>query len=417
MNSTFDRLKYIKVDVHTVDVLIYFICFFFFIRPDYMSGIDIIAKTWGFLEAISVAFVLYFVYRYREFKNLGLWLLIGVYFWLWISTMLNGGTFESYYDDIRRCLIAMFVTYYGMKYDEERFLKVALMIVVFYTLANLGVMIIHPSGIRMGNAAGVNGIGEKFFLFGKNTAIKTTGLGVFLMAYYQLRYEGGIGLKSIILSGVVLVESLISGSGTSTIVSIILLAFLFLGVDRMPAFFNAVSGWILNIAFFFVIIVFQALSRFEYFIVDVMHKDMSFTGRMPLWLGGLLLISGSPIIGYGSEPRTVAAAKLGVNNDSMHNFIIDYMYQGGLVMIVLWTIFILYLAIVIAKMKDVLIKRLFGLFSFAMMIVWISEPFSRGRMVTMIILFSLMFTAAGVNVPSSVTKEKKIKLYRGKKKF
>ena len=69
----------------------------------------------------------------------------------------------------------------------------------------------------------------------------------------------------------------------------------------------------------------------------------------------------------------------------------DYLYQGGIVLIVLWCIFLILLFFDIKKCSNVAIVGIGNVFSFAYLIVAISEPFTRSR-VTAFIIFAVIIT-------------------------
>ncbi len=84
-------------------------------------------------------------------------------------------------------------------------------------------------------------------------------------------------------------------------------------------------------------------SIFSQMIVDMLGKDLTFTGRVRLWEIALQGFFGAPILGHGIDPEVQRAVFLGVS--SAHNQILDILYQTGIVGL------ILFLAIMVQYIK------------------------------------------------------------------
>lgn len=376
-----------------INKILYIVAFFWIVRPEYMTPIGIFNAIWN-QDWVLYLLIAFFIYKYRELKNIGVWLLLLIFVWLGISTIINDSSIIAYKQAFQNVIVGILLSYYGIKYDRKAFLKSAIFVLGMYIAINAISMIMFPGGLTYEQAFFSNGVHEKSFFFGKNTAIKVMVPCLLFVSLYENSYENGIRWKSKILSLVILGESAFAQSGTSTIVALILVIGTWVSSDKIPETINILSAWALNILFFFGIIVFKMQYLFESFLVGVLNKDLTFSGRTPLWDSGIFYIISKPIIGYGIEDKVIAASKIGegVRNDTMHNFIIDYLYQGGIVVIIIWTVVIIFLYTILRKYKNQEIRKIFNYCIFSMMIVWMTEPFSRGR-----ILFSaMMFVTAMV---------------------
>ncbi|MFR3202482.1 MAG: O-antigen ligase family protein [[Clostridium] leptum] len=67
-------------------------------------------------------------------------------------------------------------------------------------------------------------------------------------------------------------------------------------VDKL---FNFRNYLILNILLFFVIVIFRMQNLFAFLIEDILHKNLTLTGRTVIWDRTLELIGEKPILGHG----------------------------------------------------------------------------------------------------------------------
>lgn len=76
-----------------------------------------------------------------------------------------------------------------------------------------------------------------------------------------------------------------------------------------------------------------------YFVEDVLHKDMTFTGRTDLWDLSFLKILQNPLFGVGSceEGRVTLVERYGMELSS-HNLFLEIAVQGGLLALVAFII-------------------------------------------------------------------------------
>lgn len=78
------------------------------------------------------------------------------------------------------------------------------------------------------------------------------------------------------------------------------------------------------------------LSRFTSLIEGTLQKSITLSGRTNIWERAIFRILVSPIIGYGNESVEMSTAKLGINHT--HNFILEILYRGGIIGLLLFMI-------------------------------------------------------------------------------
>lgn len=87
----------------------------------------------------------------------------------------------------------------------------------------------------------------------------------------------------------------------------------------------------------FVVVVFRKIDLFQHFVVDVLQKDMTFSGRTTMWDCAFDAISQSPFLGQGFGSYL---KYWNVNNPLLqvphcHNAFVDAMYKGGVISLVI----------------------------------------------------------------------------------
>lgn len=77
-----------------------------------------------------------------------------------------------------------------------------------------------------------------------------------------------------------------------------------------------------------------------WFIIDVLNKDITFTGRTEMWDSALRVIADSPLWGYGFVDGDWYLSHMSTLAIGAHNFILNNMIFGGIIAIVLYLILV-----------------------------------------------------------------------------
>lgn len=99
--------------------------------------------------------------------------------------------------------------------------------------------------------------------------------------------------------------------------------------------------FIMYLVLFFGIVVFRIQDIFSFFIVDVLHKDLTLTGRVYAWDMALETIRDNLLIGYGTiNGGRLTILQVWANTDpvSTHSFFLEVTLQGGIIGIVLYVL-------------------------------------------------------------------------------
>ncbi len=117
-----------------------------------------------------------------------------------------------------------------------------------------------------------------------------------------------------------------SATGTIGLFTFILLACLF-SKKQLPRLLSVNKVLLYTVAFFLLIYFFNIQEKFEFLIVDILEKDITFTGRTRVWDRAMELIRHNPLIGIGESPDL--RRFLGASH--AHQYWLHLLVTGGVV--------------------------------------------------------------------------------------
>lgn len=373
------------VQVNIKDLLLFCICFLS-IRPDYFLQIKLISIVYSLGTILMLLYLILWLVRDGDLANPVMIGLLFMYVWFGFVTVWNGNGLSVFVDTITLPFLAILGTCCGMQKDKQRFIQILSWVLCIYIMVNFLSMIIFPEGMVFGKMDFVNGTEEKrFFLGQKNTVIKFALLSEFAVAMNAVFEDRKLSKVEKILSVLAFLTGILAGSMVSVLASFIPMVFMIFGTDWLPDIINPLTAWVMNLVFYVLIIIMRKQKMFAYIIEVILKKNLSFTSRTRLWDAALVLIEKKPLMGYGIEEKADVVLKTGFNNDSFHNFVLDYLYQGGVVVLVIWTAIMFILYILLKRVKDFRIRKIGNLFTFSYGVVWMSEPFTRSRITAFLV--------------------------------
>ena len=108
----------------------------------------------------------------------------------------------------------------------------------------------------------------------------------------------------------------------------------------------------------------------RWFIIDILGKDMTFTGRTDMWDSALRVIADSPIWGYGFVDADWLTANMSNRAIGAHNFILNTMVYGGIILLILYITIVIHSLQKLIRMHDMIAKKMiaaFGVLSIMML--------------------------------------------------
>lgn len=333
--------------------------------PDVFVILIVISQAILYKEQLPLlsSFIYYaqFVcFIYTSFVFITRRLRLNLYHWMWL-VYLSILTYSSishnmfYLGNIFIPAIGaatlLMIVHIECSHDVDGFLDIFSRVFFFFVFLNFLLILLFPNGIWVDpNELKVDLDGEeigRYLIGGNRNQMGGTLLVASIVStvhYYKTHYGFAMMLFTIVLS---LFSVLIIGSKTSLLGFSLLIIFLL--INRNNSKFKH-KILLLIIIFYFMLQPFLLLSHtgvfqnetITYLVEDVMHKDMTFSGRTIIWESSILMIIQSPLLGYGWQD--VDWYEFYINGVFAHNFILHVLLRGG-ILLLLCTIMIIGIAI------------------------------------------------------------------------
>jgi O-antigen ligase len=348
-----------------------------FVEPLYFTQFVLIDTIFLYWKLASIAIII-FVWGLcgkidKVLGSLAAFLLLDCI----VTTINEGNTSQMYINAVTLFAMAiMFMTV--AKKGSYKFVKVVSTVFEILIIANFLTIVIYPDGLY--NFSSVN---HHYLLGSRNVMMRTIFPGICFSIIRSKIETNKLSIRTIIVMIVAGVSLVLVWSATALVAYFLFCFFIVLFQKKgTPKWFTVKTCYLLVIVIFIAIVVLQLQNLFSFIIVDILHKDTTFTGRTILWVAGMYNIARSPFVGYGLESLETIAAKLYkyTQYDSCHNFILDILYQNGIIGFALLLVLFISTEKKVDQCLSEKYKTIFTLFIFAYAIMINFEPFINGDM-------------------------------------
>lgn len=348
-----------------------------FVEPLYFTQFVLIDTIFLYWKLASIAIII-FVWGLcgkidKVLGSLAAFLLLDCI----VTTINEGNASQMYINAVTLFAMAiMFMTV--AKKGSYKFVKVVSTVFEILIIANFLTIVIYPDGLY--NFSSVN---HHYLLGSRNVMMRTIFPGICFSIIRSKIETNKLSIRTIIVMIVAGVSLVLVWSATALVAYFLFCFFIVLFQKKgTPKWFTVKTCYLLVIVIFIAIVVLQLQNLFSFIIVDILHKDTTFTGRTILWVAGMYNIARSPFVGYGLESLETIAAKLYkyTQYDSCHNFILDILYQNGIIGFALLLVLFISTEKKVDQCLSEKYKTIFTLFIFAYAIMINFEPFINGDM-------------------------------------
>lgn len=302
------------------------------VQFDYLSMIGL----GFFMSALRVAAVLlsavYLVVR-RVKIDLYLVIWLALVAWLLCVTALLGEDIGGALSLGMRILLPALL-FMAFRSDYKFVLQVVYVVLGLLVVANFVSILAFPDGMYV---TGTTNFAYENWLLG----FKNKHIVFFLplmLATFLLAEVDGFSLDKAIVLGVIIVSSALAQSSTTIVCMAFMILFAFAPFFRKRyRVFNARTYLVAGLILFLLVVVFRAQEWLSFIIVDLLGKDLTFSNRTLLWDVVFKAIPESPIVGFGYwslDARHALYNSLSIM--SAHNQILEFAFEGGLVMVALY---------------------------------------------------------------------------------
>lgn len=321
-------------DKNIFKILIYCFLLIPFFKPDYFNYYGNYGQIYKYAIIFSTLIALFMYLKKKKISKIII--LISIFLSIFmISDAINSNDLSNSLDLVIETLGLCVLTDFGIKNDKKNFLKSFEIVLSILVYLNFISLFLYPNGMYVNN----NGFSMNWILGYKNRHILYI-IPAILLSYLN-NNQNKLSLRTILLLIAGFVSTIKVWSGTALIgMALILIFFAFKWLFSIKIF-NIKNYVIVYIIVFFWIIVFRIQNLFDWLIVDILSKDLTFTGRIYIWDKATQMINQKPIFGYGNQTLKYSATIY-----TTHNQILEILFKTGFVGL------ISYLSIIISSCKN-----------------------------------------------------------------
>lgn len=284
------------------------------------------------------------------------------------STIYNSGSIMYCVNYILNIIVLCFLTDFGVNNNTKPFLNGLEILLEILIIVNLFTIIAFPNGMYVNN----NGFYQNWLLGYKNSHILYIFPALLISFINSYKSKSKFEMKNYILLIISFISTILVNNSTGITGLAIIAGYLIFRKKILSSnIFNIYNYIIINIVLFFSIVVFKVQNIFSFIIVDILHRDITFTDRIYVWEKAITTISEKKIFGWGN------ISFIYTNNvHSTHNIILGVLFNAGVVGLIS---FILMLYKGFKKLwtyRNCEIVKFVSIFFFAYLLMMLTETYN-----------------------------------------
>ena len=358
--------KILKKDINKTLFYIFLLVPFFQIPYLYFTY-QILDKIYMAYLIVAVTIISLIVFIKKKYSNIINYVVILMLI-LFISSFDNNINVASCFGLSLKVIGLSLLCDYGTKEDINNFLRAVEIFLTILMLINFITILQYRAGMYMNSTGYI----ENWFLGYKNTHILfiiPCLLASFLKSYLN---DDKLHLKNYFLFILAFVSTMLVNNSTGLIgLSIISCIFLFKKLTNNTKIFNIYNFIIAHIVLFVSIIILHAQELFSFLIVDILHKDLTFTGRVYIWEKAIRFIKEKQLLGYGN-----ISFEYNKYIYSTHNMILGVLHKIGFIGLIVFCILFFLVAKKLYKERHNKICKLISFTLFAYLIMMLTEYYN-----------------------------------------
>lgn len=294
-------------------------------EPDYIGvkmpllhDAYLMGKILSFLVCTTIFLTQSFKIKFRQ--NRGVLFYIGFWLFLVINTIVKN---QYIIGMLSAFIIIMTLVFLFWIYQNNIWILLSALLFVYEILiySNLISMILYPRGLYT-----IPTIGE-YWLLGLDNAFITIMLPASCLAEMFIS-KGYFSIRGKVLIVTIVLTLVIRWAVTPMIAMTIFFAVTICPIKKIRKALNPKCFLILMCIGTFLFVVLNFQSYFSFIIVDILHKDVTFSSRTIIWGYAMKKIALHPWLGYGHLlPSTYETILRGTHP---HNQILLQLFQGGI---------------------------------------------------------------------------------------
>ena len=234
------------------------------------------------------------------------------------------------------------------------------------SVCNVVSMVLFPGGVYAA---------EFYFYDNRNAAYQNSFLSLACSLLLDYAFRKRFSLRSLMVFVVVIAQTLLSGSATTSLAMLFLVASLLaIQKKRMRGFFNGLTMLVGSGILFLLVVVVRIENHMGPFIAGVFGKSITFSGRTPIWDLAFTLLDGQHVVfGYGVSGNEYLIINQ-VHYYHTHNIYLDVLFTSGLIGLMLMLCLLGLTAIRLYKCRHNISVAVLSSFFGAYLMVGTMEP-------------------------------------------
>lgn len=300
----------------------------FLLEPSCFERIKVLDNIYRYGSFVITLILIIVLIRYGRLYRSVIWI-IAYFGIIFLSTLINNPGNLWLYMRSEFPAVAICLVFSLWMNQNPRILIESFSLFEIYIYINILTIILFP---YTGSYYETN-----WFLGFKNFHVRIIIPIVCMSIFRSYLDVGYLTIRVIVLIIVSAFTFAINGSATSLLgfVAFLGLFFSFRRKEkRIPCFINLKVVLLIFCIAFFVVVVLQDLSRFAFFIENVLEKNLTLSSRTKIWNLTFSLLSDHMIIGYGylgaNNYRTLYASPY----NHPHNYLLYNLMTGGIILLI-----------------------------------------------------------------------------------
>ena len=248
---------------------------------------------------------------------------------LLISTIKNNGSITKFLSDFLMNLGMIFLIELYLKNDKMKIMKVLSSIFYFLMVLNTISFIIVPEGLAV-----TQYLKTPIYLLGIDNRFSFTYIpGLCVIAIYDFMKNNKITKLTIIYFMITFITFVYFWSAGALVAeSMFFIHYIFIYKLKYKHFTNKYFPII--IVSFLGLVVFRVQNIFRFFIVDILHKDLTFSSRTILWDKAIKIINNNMWLGTGIQKSEFSIKAISAFH--AHSHFLNIMFQSGIIGVIIY---------------------------------------------------------------------------------
>lgn len=308
------------------DILI-FLLYFFVLLPFFKSSYLMLTfpkinLLYQGMQVIASLLVIGLILKKKSISKIFIYI-FAYFIILFFSTLLNSGNITNYFITFFYVIVLSMIVDFGIKDNTKIFLNAFEFLLSILIYANFLSILFFENGLYINSM----GFSSNWFLGYKNTHILYIIPTILISCINSYYTKDKLTLRNYLLLIVCFLSTLLVENSTGIIGIILICCFLYLyKIWNKIKTFNILTYAVVYVLSFLVIVILRVQEWFSFLIVDILHKDITFTGRTNIWDKVLEIIPSNFWLGRGMVTFQYSASVF-----STHNTILDIVYKTGII--------------------------------------------------------------------------------------